>query len=81
MDFTNLTEIIGTEAEADICRTYLLYILYAKDIANLYLDSYCDKCNKDKKEILKWLPVIAGARLCENKSNEVETLLKLVDSD
>lgn len=67
--------------EADICRTYLLYVLYANDIANLYLDSYCDKCNKDKKEILKWLPVIAGARLCENKSNEIETLLKLVYSD
>lgn len=62
--------------EADVCRTYLLYLLYAEEIAELYLDAYCDKSNKDRKDITKWLPIIAGASLCENKSNEVETLLK-----
>jgi len=62
--------------EADICRTYLIYLLYANEIADLYLDAYCEKGNKERKDITKWLPIIAGARLCENKSDEVKTLLK-----
>jgi tRNA A-37 threonylcarbamoyl transferase component Bud32 len=64
--------------EADICKTYLLYLLYANEIADLYLDVYCKKSEKERKDILKWLPIIAAARLCDNKPNEVETLIKII---
>jgi thiamine kinase-like enzyme len=67
--------------EADICRTYMLYLLYKEDIADLYLNDYCKKSNKSKKDIVKWLPIIAGARLYENKENEYEQLLNWINNN
>lgn len=64
--------------EADVCRTYLLYLIYAKHIAELYLNAYCKKSNKEAKDIKKWLPIIAGARLSENKENEFKILTRLI---
>lgn len=65
--------------EADLCRTYLLFALYApKGFADTYLDIYCKKAKKTQAAILKWLPVIAGARLSEKNEAEREQLLQWV---
>lgn len=52
-------------ASADVCRSYLLYLLNKEEIAGLYLDIYCDKTKQNRQDILRWLTVIAGARLNE----------------
>lgn len=68
--------------EADLCRTYMLYVLYAPEgFADMYLDVYCRKKNKKRGDILKWLPIIAGARLSEKNEPEQEQLLKWVEMD
>ena len=68
--------------EADLCRTYMLYSLYApKGFADMYLNVYCQKTNKAHNEILKWLPIIAGARLSEKNEEEKDKLIKWVEMD
>lgn len=64
---------------ADVCRTYLLLSLYAPDnMASLYLDKYCKKTDKEPHIVLKWLPVIAGARLSESIEGEKDRLMKWI---
>lgn len=68
--------------EADLCRTYLLYELHSpKGFADIYLDVYCKKTNKKRGDILKWLPIIAGARLTEKNESEKGQLLQLVEME
>jgi tRNA A-37 threonylcarbamoyl transferase component Bud32 len=62
-------------ADGDACRTYMIFYLYARELAEVYLSLYCSNTGKTRDEILTWLPVIAAARLSENNSNEKETLL------
>lgn len=65
---------------ADVCRTYLLYLLYRPEIAEIYMDIYCGKAGLSKQDVLEWLPVIAGARLNENvTATDVVLLLDLVN--
>jgi uncharacterized protein (TIGR02172 family) len=65
--------------EADICRTYILYKVNNDEIAELYIENYCKIANISREKILKWLPIIAGARLSEGVSNEEnEKLLKII---
>ncbi|MCL1824060.1 MAG: phosphotransferase [Oscillospiraceae bacterium] len=66
--------------EADVCRSYLLYLNSHENIAELYLEIYCEKANMEKQDILKWLPVIAGARLNENVADKnAKFLMTLVN--
>ena len=66
---------------ADVCRSYLLYLLYRSEIAEVYLEMYCHKANMLKQDVLRWLPVIAGARLNENVSKQdIPMLLRMVDA-
>ncbi len=65
---------------ADVCRSYLLYLLYRKQMAEPYLNLYCTKANVSRTSVLKWMPAIAGARLNENVTPEhITMLLDLVD--
>lgn len=68
-------------AEGDVCRTYLLYSFYAPDLAEMYLNCYCEKKGIGREQVLVWLPVIAGARLSEGNSNETDKLLSWVRSE
>jgi len=67
--------------EADIYRTYLLYKLYKDNIADIYMDIYCQMMKMDKKEIMSWSPIIAGARLGEYVKDEREEniLLEIIN--
>jgi len=66
--------------EADIYRTYLLYLLSNKDFAEIYLETYCKIKKLDKSKILSWATIIAGARLGEyvKDKNEEKILLEII---
>ncbi|TYS67444.1 phosphotransferase [Sutcliffiella horikoshii] len=58
------------DPRADVCRTYILYSQVSVDIAELYLNLYCEKSGSSRKEVLEWAPIIAAARLSENVTTE-----------
>lgn len=58
------------DPRADVCRTYILYSQVSLDIAELYLQLYCEKSGWSRNEILEWAPIIAAARLSENVATE-----------
>ena len=59
--------------EADFVPDLLTICLYApKGFADTYLDIYCKKAKKTQAAILKWLPVIAGAR-CPRRMKRKES--------
>ncbi len=65
-------------AQADACRSYLLYLLHGKEAAEYYLEFYCQQSGIEAKAILKWLPILAGARLMEaGRGDDTSLLLKL----
>lgn len=67
------------DIRADVCRTYLLYSQFDKDIAEIYLNLYSEKSGIQKQEIMEWASIIAGARLSEIVPNEdANRLLKIV---
>ncbi len=66
-------------ASADVARTYLWLCLHHKEIAELYLDMFCQKSRTDKRYVQRWMPVVAGARLIKKKDGEEELLRKWVD--
>lgn len=61
--------------QGDVCRSWMLLALYHKEAADGYLDVYCQKARKSREDVLKWLPVIAAARLSEGFEQEKEQLL------
>lgn len=61
-------------AQADACRTYMLYSFYAPDVAQRYLDRYCSDCGCDKRDVLQWLSVIAAARLSDGNAREYDKI-------
>ena len=67
-------------ADADACRTYMLYLFHSPELAELYIETYCIKANKHKKDVLEWLPVIAAARLCDNIEGEKEKIFLLLEN-
>ncbi|MGF2616225.1 aminoglycoside phosphotransferase family protein [Rossellomorea vietnamensis] len=67
------------DIRADVCRTYLLYSQFYPDLAEQYVDLYCQKSGLLRSEIFEWLPIIAAARLAERVETEnQERLLKIV---
>lgn len=69
-------------AAADVCRSYLLYLLYKNEIAEYYLQSYCNKSDISKDMVLSWLPVLAAARLVENNSpDDIKILLDIINKE
>jgi Phosphotransferase enzyme family len=63
---------------ADVCRSYLLLKLHAEDIAEPYLDAYCNINNTPRANILDWLPYVAAARLAEDVPDDFAHLLEIV---
>ena len=64
-------------ASADVAQTYLLFKLAGKDdIAEKYIDLFCEEAGTEKKYIQKWLPIVAAAQSVKGKPEERELLLK-----
>lgn len=66
-------------ANADVCRTYMLYLFHSSELSELYLETYCTRTGKSKKDILEWLPIIAAARLSEKNEEEKEKIYSLIE--
>ncbi|WP_243522747.1 phosphotransferase family protein [Bacillus pseudomycoides] len=68
------------DIRADVYRTYLLYAQASVELAEMYLRIYCKNAGLSRDEVIKWAPIIAGARLSEKVPSEnIEYLKKLVD--
>lgn len=61
--------------DADACRTYLLYTNFSQELADAYLRIFCEISGCAPGDILVWLPILSGARLCEHVSGENEARL------
>ena len=66
-------------ASADVGKTYLLLKLKYPEMADKYLDLFCEKTKTSKKYVQDWLPIMAAARLAENIPEERDFLMKWVD--
>lgn len=67
------------DIRADVYRTYLLYLQFSVELAEMYLRLYLQKSDLSKEEIFQWAPIIAGARLSENiASDNAKCLMDIV---
>jgi hypothetical protein len=51
------------------------------EVAEPYLDAYCQVAHVRRQTILDWLPYIAAARLAEDVPGEQHSLLELIRSE
>ena len=65
---------------ADVCRSYLILKLHADEVAELYIDVYCQVARVRRQTILDWLLYVAAARLAEDVPGEQHGLLELIRS-
>lgn len=63
----------------DVCRSYLLYLGVDASVAEMYLSEYCRQSSANPKDVTRWLPLLAAARLSEHVSPaEEDRLMTLV---
>ncbi len=66
-------------ASADAARTYLLFALKDKDMADMYIDTFCSKSDTAKQYVQQWLPIVAASQLVKKKPEEEDFLKSWVD--
>lgn len=57
-------------AAADACRSYLIFLPIAPQLAEAYLDGYALGSGMERSAILAWLPCLAAARLTEGLAEQ-----------
>lgn len=72
IDWADATE---GDAEADVCRSYLLLRNVSQNLAETYLDAYAASPVR-RTAVLEWLPIVAAARLAEGVGSETAELLR-----
>lgn len=73
LDWSHATQ---GNASADVARTYLLFMLKGDfDSADLYLDLFCEKSGTEKKDVQKWIPIVAASQSVKGNEKEREFLL------
>ena len=66
-------------ASADVGRTYLLLSLRCPEIADKYLNLFCEKTKTSKKYVQQWLPIVAASQSVKGKPEEREFLMHWVN--
>ena len=67
-------------ASADAARTYLLFAMQGReDLAEKYLDTFTLKSGIEKRNVQRWIPIVAGTQLTKEIKEETEFLTKWVD--
>ena len=67
-------------ASADVARTYLLFCLDGKrDIADKYVNLFCEKSGTALKYVQKWLPIVAASQSVKGKPEERDFLHGWID--
>ena len=73
LDWSHATQ---GNASADVARTYLIFTLAGKkDMAEKYMDLFCEKTDTKKSYVQKWLPIVAASQSVKGKPEEKELLL------
>ena len=73
IDWSHVTQ---GNASADVARTYLIFVLNGyKDLAEKYMDLFCEKTNTKKSYVQKWLPIVAASQSVKGKPEEKSLLL------
>ena len=63
------------EASADVARTYLIFVLNgSRDLAEKYMELFCEKTGTKKAYVQKWLPIVAASQSVKGKPEERELL-------
>lgn len=77
IDWAHVTR--GNEA-ADSARTYLTLKLNKKDdLAEKYLNLFCEKTGISKKDVQDWIPIVAATELTKGNKRENEFLSKWIN--
>ena len=76
LDWSHATQ---GNASADAARTYLLFALKDKKLADLYMDIFCRKSDTAKQYVQQWLPIVAASQLVKRIPGEEEFLKSWVD--
>lgn len=72
IDWSHATQGNGS---ADVANTYLIFSMRnQKELAEKYVNLYCEKTGTDKKEIQRWIPIVAAIRKTKGKAEEQEML-------
>ncbi len=66
-------------AAADAARSYLLFALKDKKLADMYMDLFCKKTDTAKQYVQQWLPIVAASQLVKKIEGEEEFLKSWVD--
>ncbi len=77
IDWSHATQGNGS---ADAATTYLKLVKSGKEeIANKYLDLYCEKTDTQKILVQRWIPIVAAVELTRGNKEDEEFLKKWVD--
>lgn len=67
-------------ASADAARTYLVFYLKGEEeLAEKYLDLFCQKSDTAKQYVQKWLPIVAASQSVKRNPEEKELLTRWLD--
>lgn len=67
-------------ASADAARTYLVFYLRGEEeLAEKYLDLFCQKSDTAKQYVQKWLPIVAASQSVKRNPEEKELLTRWLD--
>ncbi len=66
-------------ASADVANTYVILSLKSAEMAEKYIDLFCDKTLTPKDYVQQWIPIVAVARYGFADANEKERLMKMID--
>ncbi len=76
IDWSHVTQGNGA---ADAARTYLLFALKDRALADKYLDLFCKKTDTARQYVQQWLPIVAASKLVKRIPGEEEFLKSWVD--
>lgn len=76
LDWSHATQ---GNASADAARTYLIFSLRQPDLADKYMDLFCEKSNTAKQYVQQWLPIVAASQMVKGIESEKEFLMKWID--
>ncbi len=76
LDWSHATQ---GNASADAARTYLLFSLKDSDLADKYLDKFCDMSNTAKQYVQQWLPIVAASQMVKGVKEEQELLSQWIN--
>lgn len=66
-------------ASADAARTYLIFSLRYPELAEKYMNIFCEKSNTAKQYVQQWLPIVAASQMVKGIEKEKEFLMKWID--